>query len=73
MVMTTDGDADQPIFGTEWEDIEIAITLDSGCADHVMDAGEAPGYSVLPSAGSRRGQNFIVGDGAKVPNKARFT
>ena len=45
------------------------MTLDSGCVDHVMDAADAPGYCDLQSAGSRRGQNFVVGNGAKVPNR----
>ena len=34
-----------------------------------MDSSDAPGYCVLQSAGSRRGQNFVVGSGAKVPNR----
>ena len=34
-----------------------------------MDAGEAPGYCVLESAGSKRKQHFIVGNGHKIPNK----
>ena len=45
------------------------MTLDSGCCDHVMDAGEAPGYCILESAGSKRRQNFVVGNGSKVPNQ----
>ena len=34
-----------------------------------MDAGEAPGYCVLESAGSKRKQNFVVGNGHNIPNK----
>ena len=34
-----------------------------------MDAGETPGYCILESAGSRRRQIFVVGNGHKVPNQ----
>ena len=34
-----------------------------------MEAGEVPDYCVFQSAGSRRKQNFIVGNGNKVPNR----
>ena len=41
--ITTDDDYDRALLGDDdWEDIEIEVTLDSGCVDHVMDAGEAP-------------------------------
>ena len=53
----------------EWQDVTIQVTLDSGCCDHVVDAGEAPGYCILESAGSKRRQNFVVGNGSKVPNQ----
>ena len=47
----------------------VEITLDSGCCDHVLHAGEVPGYTILQSAGSRRRQHFVVGNGHKVPNQ----
>ena len=53
----------------EWSPTEVEVTLDSGCTNHVMDAEDAPGYSVQPSVGSRRGQNFIVGNGETIPNE----
>ena len=46
----------------------MAVWLDSGCVDHVMDAAEAPGYCILESAGSKRKQTFVVGHGHRVPN-----
>ena len=48
-----------------WVDTSIEITLDSGCCEHVMDIEHAPGYVgfVTASAGSKRAQNFIVGNG----------
>ena len=73
-VITTD-DADAEIFGIDsWVDTEIEITLDSGCCEHVMDLGDAPGYGsfIVESAGSKRKQNFIVGNGAKVPNEGQL-
>ena len=67
MITTTD-DNDGILPVTDWQDVEIEITLDSGCCEHVMDVAEAPGYLVGESPGSRRRQNFVVGNGAKVPN-----
>ena len=54
-----------------WQDQDIEIILDSGCCRHVLAADEAPGYPVHDSPGSRRGQNFIVGNGAPVPNEGQ--
>ena len=45
------------------------MMLDSGCCRHVMPPSEAEGYMVRESVGSRRGQNFIVGNGELVPNE----
>ena len=70
MPITTDDEANE-VLVSEWEDIEIEVTLDSGCCDHVLDAGEAPGYMITESPGSKRNQNFIVGNGSKVPNEGQ--
>ena len=44
--MTTDDESD--ILGIDhWVDTEIEITLDSGCCEHVMDWGDAPGYGAF--------------------------
>ena len=71
MIVTDDGAGDEALLG-DWEDLEIEITLDSGCVDHVMDAAEAPGYCILESAGSKRKQNFVVGNGQRCPNKGEM-
>ena len=63
------------VFGVDtWVDVEIEITLDSGCCEHVMDLGDAPGYAgfIGESSGSKRKQNFIVGNGQKVPNEGQL-
>ena len=65
-----DTDAIMPV--TEWVDRDIEITLDSGACENVMDAEDAPGYLVTESAGSRRGQNFVVGDGGRLPNEGQM-
>ena len=68
-VTTDDGDG---VFAMDqWRETDIEVTLDSGCCNHVLDAEDAPGYVVQPSAGSRRGQNFIVGNGEKIPNEGQ--
>ena len=38
-----------------------------------MAADNAPGYEVQDSPGSRRGQNFIVGNGERVPNEGQIS
>ena len=55
----------------EWHDREVDITLDSGACENVIDAEDAPGYLVIESAGSKRGQNFVVGDGGRLPNEGQ--
>ena len=52
----------------EWIDVEFEVALDSGSTDNVCHEGDAPGYLVEPSQGSRRGQQFVVGDGNKISN-----
>ena len=63
-ITVDDGDEIMPVEG--WQDRDIEITLDSGCCNHVLDAEDALGYLVSESPGSRRGQNFIVGNGERV-------
>ena len=67
--MYTDDEYDHALLGDTWQDLEIEVTLDSGCVEHVCDAGETPGYSIVASPGSKRRQNFIVGNGHKIPNQ----
>ena len=75
-ITTDDGDyADHLLPMDTWVDSEIEITLDSGCCEHVLDISDAPGYSafITESSGSRRHQNFIVGNGEKVPNEGEIS
>ena len=52
----------------DWVDVEFEVALDSGSIVHVCRDSDAPGYILEESNGSRRGQNFLVGNGAKMPN-----
>lgn len=52
----------------EWIDVEFEVALDSGSTDNVCHTVDAPGYEVGPSDGSKRGQNFVIGDGRKISN-----
>ena len=56
---------------TEWQDRELEITLDSGACENVIDSEEAPGYLITESVWRRRGQNFVVGDGGRLPNECQ--
>ena len=51
-----------------WEEIEFEVALDSGSIVNVCHPDDAPGYMLMESIGSKRGQNFIVGDGGKLGN-----
>jgi hypothetical protein len=55
----------------EWIDVEFEVCLDSGCTDNVCAPSDVPGYACEASAGSRAGQHFIVGNGARIPNKGQ--
>ena len=72
-IMTTD-DGDPAAFGVDWVDTEIEVCLDSGCCDHVMDLQDAPGYQayLVESPGSKRKQQFVVGNGERVPNEGQL-
>ena len=48
--------------------MEFEVALDSGSTDHVCHPGDLPGYVIEASPGSRAGQGFIVGNGARVTN-----
>ena len=52
----------------DWQDLEFEVALDSGSVVHVCAPGDIPGYLVQASAGSRRGQEFLMGDGGTIPN-----
>ena len=73
--LTTTDDDDSNVLGVDtWVDSEIEITLNSGSCEHVMDLGDAPGYGAFlaQSEGSRRKQNFVVGNGHRVPNEGQL-
>ena len=55
----------------EWVDVEFEVALDSGSMEHVCDEIDTPGYELQESEGSKKGQNFIVGDGNRIPNKGQ--
>ena len=54
-----------------WQNREIEMILDSGACRHVIPPSEVSGYPVRESPGSRRGQNFVVGNGEIVPNEGQ--
>ena len=54
--------------GDAWSDLEFEVALDSGAVVHVCGPGDCPGYVLEESAGSKRGQQFLIGDGGEIPN-----
>ena len=62
-------DAEQVLQVNGWIDINLEVVLDSSACEHVMDSEDSPGCIVLESPGSTRGQGFVVGNGARVPNE----
>ena len=69
--VTTDDDEGDILGLDSCVDSEIEITLDSGCCEHVMDLGDAPGYGAFltESGGSRRTQNSIVATARRFPTR----
>ena len=70
-VMTDDEDDVEAMRVGEWEEVDVEVTLDSGCCTHVLPGEAIPGYDIEASPGSRRGANFIVGNGELVPNEGQ--
>lgn len=66
-----DDEEESSALNVEWVETEIEICLDSGCCDHVLDLIDAPGYAAFlgESAGSKRGQKYVVGNGQRVKNE----
>ena len=56
-----------------WEDLEFEVALDSGSVVHVCSIDDCRGYKLCESPGSRRGQEFLMGDGGTIPNLGQST
>ena len=56
-VTLEEGNGDDVLIGgyENWQDIDLQMTLDSGCCKHVLPADAAPGYEVTDSPLSMRG------------------
>ena len=63
-------DQDCAIYVSEeaWEDLEFEVALDSGSVVHVCSLDDCRGYKLQESPGSRRGQEFLMGDGGTIPS-----
>ena len=59
---------EQILLNEAWKDIEFEVALDSGSVVHVCSIDDCPGYVLADSPGSRRGQEFLMGDGGTLPN-----
>ena len=57
---------------SEWNDVEFEVALDSGSIVNVCHPDDVPGYAIEESPGSRRGQNFVVGDGGRLKNMGQM-
>jgi hypothetical protein len=59
-----------PVFraGDAWTHPEFEVALDLGAVVHVCSPQDCPGYVLEESAGSRRGHEFLTGDGGTIPN-----
>ena len=49
------------------------MALDSGSVVHVCSNEDTLGYLLEPSPGSKRNQQFMMGDGNKIPNQGQKT
>ena len=67
--MLTFAEPEQILLNDEgWKDLEFEVALDSGAVVHVCGVDDVPGYREGESPGSRRGQEFPMGDGGLIPN-----
>ena len=57
--------------GAVWSDLEFDVALDYGSVVHVCADADTPGYAIEESPGSKRKQNFLMGDGGEIPNKGQ--
>ena len=61
----------QPILvNATWQDLEFEVALDSGSVVRACSVDDCPGYRLEESAGSRRGQEFLMGMAAPFPTWA---
>ena len=68
-IMEVRGGGDSVYVNEEsWSDIEFEVALDSGSVVHVCSLEDIAGYRFEESPGSRRGQEFLMGDGGTIPN-----
>ena len=69
VLMLTFAEPEQTLLSDEsWKDIEFEVALDSGIVVHFCFMDDVPGYQLGESPGSRRGQDFLMGDGGPIPN-----
>ena len=70
--MLTVAEPEQILLSDEtWKDIEFEVILDSGSVVHVCSMDDVPRYRLGESSGSRRRQEFFMGDGGLIPNLGR--
>jgi hypothetical protein len=68
MNILTASEPQQILVSETWKDLEFEVALDSGSVVHVCSQDDCPGYMLAESPGSRRGQEFLMGDGGTIPN-----
>ena len=73
LITTLDDDGEILVGDDAWVDCDVDITLDSGCVDHIIDLGDAPGYGAFltESAGSKRKRGYLVGTERESQTKVR--
>ena len=68
LMMTREKESILTATNETWEDLEFEVALDSGSVVHVCAPADCPGYLLQESPGSRRGQEFLMGDGGTIAN-----
>ena len=72
-ILTTRDSDSIYVTGEAWQDMEFEVALDSGSVVHVCSLEDCKGYKLGESPGSRRGQEFSMGDGGTIPNLGQAT
>ena len=66
-----DGSECNNISDKEFIEKDLEIALDSGAVSHACSDEHTSGYELQSTPASRAGANFVVGDGATIPNQGQ--
>jgi len=64
-----DDDIQAAMNAEEFREVDLVCAGDSGCADHIANMSDLPGYHIKESAGSKAGKGWVAADGMRILNE----